>query len=67
MSAILIFFWERIPSDSQLAEIHVTEEGRIENMLAIQEELNRKISAGATLIPSKDRKVQSDSEGSEEN
>lgn len=60
-------FWERIPSDSQLAEIHVTEEGRIENMLAIQEELNRKISAGATLTPSKDRKVQSDSEGSEEN
>ena len=53
-------FWERIPSDSLLSEIHVTEEGRIDNMMAIQEELRQKIESGSNLNPSKDRKVQSD-------
>ncbi len=58
-------FWERIPTDSHLMEIHVTEEGRIDNMMAIQEELKQKIEAGSTLSPSKDRKVHSESDGSQ--
>lgn len=60
-------FWKRIPSDSQLSQIHVTEEGRIENMIDIQDELSRKIDAGSTLTPSETRNLQSDSEGSQEN
>ena len=58
-------FWARIPTDSHLMEIHVTEEGRIDNMMAIQEELKQKIEAGSTLSPSKDRKVHSESDGTQ--
>ncbi|MYD45136.1 MAG: M48 family metalloprotease [Gammaproteobacteria bacterium] len=60
-------FWERVPSDSYLSEIHVSKPGRIENMLAIQEELERKIESGSPLIPSNTRRVQADSAGSQEN
>lgn len=45
----------------------MTKAGRIENMLAIQEELERKMESGSPLIPSRTRSVQSTSEGSQEN
>lgn len=55
-------FWERIPSDSHLSELHVTKEGRIENMVAIQEEIKQKIERDVPLNPSRARRVQSDDE-----
>lgn len=52
-------FWERIPPESQLAKVHVMEEGRIENMKAVQEEIKHRIATNAPLIPAKNKKVRS--------
>ena len=51
-------FWERLPPESQFAKVHVMEEGRIENMKAVQEEIDRKLSSNLPLEPARNKKVE---------
>ena len=50
--------WRRIPSESQLAKVHVMEDERIENMKAVQEEIDRKLNANLPLVPASTKKVE---------
>lgn len=51
-------FWKRIPPESQLAKVHVMEEGRIENMKAVLEEIEQKMKSNLPLEPSRSKKVE---------
>ena len=51
-------FWQRISPSTQFAKVHVMEEGRIENMKAVQEEIDRKLKSNLPLEPTRDKKVE---------
>ena len=49
-------FWKSIPKDSLLRVTHQNKEGRIENIVATQQEISKKIDEGNSLNPNPARK-----------